>query len=127
MVLGGGGTSAPSNGLFYDPPRCDVIVSVGPQLPTPPGGQRPKRAPTKVTEVANWAGFRDAQDAYGFAAFDVDPGDPGGLTSINVTFYRTAPSATGTPIPVETFTLQRPRGDGDHDRERTTASVGTTA
>jgi hypothetical protein len=125
MVLGGGGTSAPSNGLFYNPPQCDVIVSVGPQLPTPPGGQRPKRAPTKVTEVATWAGVRDAQDAYGFAAFDVDPGEPGGLTSISVTFYRTAPSTSGTPTPVETFTLQRPRRDGDRNLEREAVTAGT--
>jgi hypothetical protein len=100
-------------------------VSVGPQLPTPPGGPRPKRAPTKVTEVATWAGVRDAQDAYGFAAFDVDPGEPGGLTKIEVTFYRTAPSTTGTPTPVESFTLQRPRRDRDHDPDRQAATAGT--
>jgi hypothetical protein len=127
MVLGGGGTSAPSNGLFYTPPQCDVIMSVGPQLPTPPGGPRPKRAPTKVTEVATWAGVRDAQDAYGFAAFDLDPGEPGGLTRINVTFYRTAPSTTGTPTPVESFTLQRPRRDHDREEDRQAAvTAGTT-
>jgi 3',5'-cyclic AMP phosphodiesterase CpdA len=127
MVIGGGGTSAPSNGLFYTPPQCDVIVSVGPQLPTPPGGARPKRAPTKVTEMATWAGVRDAQDAYGFAAFDVDPGEPGGLTTITVTFYRTAPSTTGTPTPVETFALQRPRQDGDREREREREREAATA
>ncbi|MBV8696316.1 MAG: metallophosphoesterase family protein, partial [Bradyrhizobium sp.] len=29
MVIGGGGTSIPSNELFFDPPACRVIVSVG--------------------------------------------------------------------------------------------------
>jgi hypothetical protein len=128
MIIGGGGTSAPSNGLFYDPPRCDVIMSVGPQLPTPPGGSRPKRAPNKVTEIATWAGHRDAQDAYGFASFDVDPGRPGGLTTMEVTFYRTSPSTTAPAVPVDRFVLQRPRSDGEGDaeteRERAGAAVG---
>ena len=29
MVIGGGGTSKPSNGLFFDPPQCRVITAVG--------------------------------------------------------------------------------------------------
>ena len=29
MVLGGGGTSSPSNQLFFDPPQCRVITAVG--------------------------------------------------------------------------------------------------
>lgn len=29
MIIGGGGTSAPSNQLLFDPPQCRVIVSVG--------------------------------------------------------------------------------------------------
>jgi hypothetical protein len=111
MIIGGGGTSAPSNGLFYDPPQCDVIMSVGPQAPTPPGGDRPKRASHKVTEVATWAGHRDPQDPYGFASFDVDPGAPGGLTTIRVTFYRTSLSLTAPAVPVDSFALQRPRSD----------------
>jgi Purple acid Phosphatase, N-terminal domain/Calcineurin-like phosphoesterase len=119
MIIGGGGTSAPSNGLFYDPPKCDVIMSVGPQLPTPPGGARPKRAPNKVTEDATWAGHRDPQDPYGFASFDVDPGRPGGMTRIEVTFWRTSPSTTAAAVPVDRFILQRPRSDRhDHDREQ---------
>lgn len=47
MIIGGGGTSAPSNKLFYDPPRCDVIMSVGPQLPTPPGSLARSASPTR--------------------------------------------------------------------------------
>jgi hypothetical protein len=64
-----------------------------------------------VTEVATWAGHRDAQDPYGFASFDVDPGEPGGLTKIEVTFYRTSPSTTAAAVPVDRFILQRPRSD----------------
>jgi hypothetical protein len=29
MVIGGGGTSIPSNRLFFDPPQCRVITAVG--------------------------------------------------------------------------------------------------
>jgi hypothetical protein len=118
MIIGGGGTSAPSNGLFTDPPQCDVIMSVGPQLPTPPGGARPKRVSDKVTEDATWAGHRDPQDPYGFASFDVDPGGPGGTTTMHVTFFRTSPSTTAAAVPVDRFVLRRPRSDarsGDRD------------
>jgi Purple acid Phosphatase, N-terminal domain/Calcineurin-like phosphoesterase len=112
MVIGTGGTSAPSNRLFYEPPKCDVIMSVG-----PPPGPGKKRPPFKVTEDAVWAGHRDATDAYGFAAFDVDPGRPGGTTTMRVTFYAAGSSATATPTPVDTFTLQRPRRDDDRSSE----------
>ena len=105
MILGGGGTSAPSDGLFYDPPWGDVIMSVGPQAPTPRGGPRPKRVPNKLTEEAPWVGVRDRLHAYGFAAFDVDPGDEEGMTSIDVTFYDTAPSAEGVPAVFERASL----------------------
>jgi hypothetical protein len=37
MVIGGGGTSAPSNALLFEPPQCRVIVSVG--APDPTTGQ----------------------------------------------------------------------------------------
>jgi hypothetical protein len=119
MVIGGGGTSAPSNQLLLDPPQCDVIMSVSPQSPTLPGQTRPKRTPTKVTEAATWVASRDKAHAYGFASFDVDPGVPGGKTRIHVTVWDTAPSKTGTPTVFERFTLERPRRDGQHeDRDR---------
>ncbi len=78
MVLGGGGTSLPSNELFFDPPQCRVIVSVGP--PDPATG---KRLPVYVREVGG-----AQRRAYGFAAFTVDPGSqPGGETTIKVAYY----------------------------------------
>src|SRR5215813_7517926 len=39
MVIGGGGTSAPSNQLFFDPPACRVITAVG--EPDAVTGRRP--------------------------------------------------------------------------------------
>jgi 3',5'-cyclic AMP phosphodiesterase CpdA len=114
MVIGGGGTSAPSNALLYDPAKCDVIVGVGPQPSwngTPP---RPRRAPFKLTEqAAPWASVRDMQHSWGFAAFDVDPFAGQGRTRISVTFYDTAGSASGSPAPFDQFVLERPRRHSD--------------
>ena len=103
MVIGGGGTSAPSNGVLFDPPRCRVITAVGPQV-----GGAGKRPPVYVVEEAPWSAVRNAAHAYGFAAFTVDPGLPGGLTEIEVTYYDVV--GTGGELSAfETFKLRRPR------------------
>jgi 3',5'-cyclic AMP phosphodiesterase CpdA len=108
MVIGGGGTSAPSNALFFEPAACRVITAVGPV------GANGKRPPVYVREDAPWSAFRDKEHAYGFAAFEVDPGThPGGPTSMKVTYYAVSgPYATLTPV--DEFTLVRPRRDGHH-------------
>lgn len=108
MIIGGGGTSAPSNQLLFDPPQCRVIVSVT-DRPSAAPGTVVHGTPTYVTEDAVWAGTRDVAHSYGFAAFDVDPGRPGGETSITVTYYDVA-GPYGTLTPFESFTLVRPRG-----------------
>jgi hypothetical protein len=106
MVIGGGGTSVPSNELFFNPPQCRVIVSVGQRDPTT--GKRP---PVYVKELAPWSATRNAAHAYGFAAFTVDPGShPGDLTTIKVTYYDVV-GRDGQLAPFETFTLRRPRRD----------------
>jgi len=106
MVIGGGGTSVPSNALFFDPPQCRVITSVG--APDPATGKRP---PVYVKEQAPWSAVRNAAHSYGFAAFTVDPGsDPGGFTTIKVTYYDVV-GPNGQLAPFETFTLRRPRRD----------------
>ena len=103
MVIGGGGTSAPSNGFFFDPPRCRVVTAVG-----PPSGSGGRRAPVYVVEPAPWSATRNAAHAYGFAAFTVDPGRPGGVTEIEVTYYDVV-GPGGRIAPFETFKLRRPR------------------
>jgi 3',5'-cyclic AMP phosphodiesterase CpdA len=106
MVIGGGGTSVPSNQLFFDPPACRVIVSVG-----APDSATGKRLPTYVKEEAPWSAVRNAAHSYGFAAFDLDPGaGPGALTTIKVTYYDVVGS-DGRLAPFESFTLRRPRRD----------------
>jgi 3',5'-cyclic AMP phosphodiesterase CpdA len=106
MVIGGGGTSKPSNGAFFDPPQCRVITAVGP--PDPKTGRRP---PVYVSEHAPWSAVRNSAHAYGFAAFTVDPGTRrGGVTTIEVTYYDVA-GPGGQLAAFESFTLQRPRRD----------------
>ena len=116
MIIGGGGTSAPSNQLLLDPAKCEVITQVGDQQLASSGNARPKRAPVKEVEDATWVGTRDKQHAWGFASFDVDPGQPGGMTRIVVRVWDTAPSATGVPTIFDEFTLQRPRRDNSAQR-----------
>ncbi|WP_249416822.1 metallophosphoesterase family protein [Streptomyces sp. TS71-3] len=107
MVIGGGGTSAPSNQLFFNPPACRVITSVGPADPTT--GKRP---PVYTREDAPWSAVRDSANSYGFAAFSVDPGrHPGDRTRITVTYYDVV-GTQGELKPFETFTLERRRSDG---------------
>jgi 3',5'-cyclic AMP phosphodiesterase CpdA len=106
MIIGGGGTSVPSNQLFFDPPACRVITAVGDFDPAI--GKRP---PVYVKEDAPWMAVRNAAHAYGFAAFHVDPGThPGGDTTIVVTYYDVLQN-DGRLTPFETFTLRRKRRD----------------
>ncbi|WAL69291.1 metallophosphoesterase family protein [Amycolatopsis cynarae] len=103
MVIGGGGTSAPSNRLFFSPAQCRVITGVGKADATT--GKRP---PIYVLEDAPWSAFRDPDHSYGFASFDVDPGRPGGNTTMTVT-YHAVTGPYGTTTPIDQFTLTRPR------------------
>jgi Calcineurin-like phosphoesterase/Purple acid Phosphatase, N-terminal domain len=105
LVIGGGGTSAPSNGFFFPRPRCRVLTGVG---AFDPGLGR--KAPIYVMEDAPWSAFRDRDNPYGFAAFDVDPGPPGGNTSIRATHYALTGPLGATTV-VDRFTLTKPRGD----------------
>jgi len=106
MVLGGGGTNSPSNSKFFTNGTGKVITAVGAV------GANGKKTPTYVFEQAVWSAFRDLTHPYGFAAFDVDPGNrPGGQTSIRVTYYTVA-QPDGAIAPLESFTLHRKRSDG---------------
>lgn len=106
MVIGGGGTSVPSNTLFFNPPACRVITAVGD--PNPVNGKRP---PVYMTEDAPWSAVRNAANSYGFASFTVDPGNRrGGVTTMTVTYYDVL-GPDGALAPFETFTLRRPRTD----------------
>src|SRR6202011_2068998 len=105
LVIGGGGTSKPTNEFFYPEPRCRVITAVGEF--DPKIGRKP---PIYVMEDAPWSAFRDRDHPYGFVAFDVDPGQPGGNTSIKATHYAVTGPYGGVAV-IEQFTLTKPRGD----------------
>jgi 3',5'-cyclic AMP phosphodiesterase CpdA len=105
LVIGGGGTSIPSNTFLFPEPRCRVLTAVG--------GVDPAvghKVPEYVQEPAPWSVFRDRDNPYGFVQFDVDPGQPGGNTSIAATYYAVK-GPFGETIPVDRFTLTRPRRD----------------
>ncbi len=104
LVIGGGGTSKPTNGLFFPRLECQVITGVG---AFDPGIGR--KAPIHVMEDAPWSAFRDRENPYGFAAFDVDPGQPGGNTSIKATHYAVN-GPDGALSVIDQFTLTKPRG-----------------
>lgn len=103
LVIGGGGTSIPSNRMFFPEPRCRVLTGVGALDPAVG-----KRTPTYVSEAAPWSKFRDIDHPYGFVMFDVDPGSPGGETSIEATYFA-IDGPFGESTPVDRFTLSKPR------------------
>jgi 3',5'-cyclic AMP phosphodiesterase CpdA len=103
LVIGGGGTSAPSNAMFFLEPRCRVLVGVGDFDPA-----IGRKAPRYVVEDAPWSAFRDRDNPYGFVAFDVDPGQPGGNTTIKAT-YHVLGGLFGATREVDHFTLTKPR------------------
>jgi 3',5'-cyclic AMP phosphodiesterase CpdA len=105
LVIGGGGSSVPTNGVLFPDLRCGVITGVGDFDP-----MIGRKAPRYVVESAPWSAFRDRDHPYGFVAFDVDPGPAGGHTSITATYYAIN-GPFGELVPVDHFTLSRPRGD----------------
>jgi hypothetical protein len=103
MLVGTGGSSAPSAHALLDPPACRVVIGV--DRPAPGHRHHP---PIYAVEEAPWSAVRAPDHPYALAAFEVDPGEPGGTTSIRVTAYD---SSTTTPAPFDSFTLLRPRAD----------------
>ncbi len=105
LVIGGGGTSIPSNRMLFAEPRCRVLTAVGPFDPA-----LGHKVPRYVQEDAPWSAFRDRDNPYGFVSFDLDPGQPGGRTSITATYYAVQ-GPFGDLVAIDEFTLVRPRTD----------------
>jgi hypothetical protein len=106
VVIGGGGTSIPSNGVLFADRRCRVITGVG-DVDAATG----QRTPRYVTEAADWSAVRDPVNPYGFVAFVVDPGTgPGAQTAIDATYYAVH-GPFGELTPVDRFRLTKPRRD----------------
>ncbi|WP_052466286.1 purple acid phosphatase family protein [Mobilicoccus massiliensis] len=106
LLVGSGGTSAPTHERMTTPPRCRVITDV-----TLTDDRWGRRLPVHVWEDAPWSASRNLAHPFGFVQVTVDPGDrPGGLTRLTVTFHEVH-DAAGTLREFETFTLVRPRSD----------------
>lgn len=105
LILGGGGTSAPLDAYGVDTangqPQAKVVTkrnepmaSAVPGVFTKPGAD--------ALEDAIWSARRDTETGYGIAVFDLDPGPPGGKTSITIRYYH----ALGADrLPTSEYTL----------------------
>jgi hypothetical protein len=126
LVLGCGGTDANLDDYGVDQkdglPQAKVFTYPNhPVLTSTPDVYA--RPAADAVEDAIWSAQRDTSTGYGIAVFDVDPGEPGGLTAITVTQYHAlgadpvnpTTGEPGAPTPnyteFETFTLVRPRFD----------------
>ncbi len=107
VIAGGGGSSsffasAPDDDL---PPEGKVITGVG------AGDRQRQRPPIVATEPARWSAYRDLRTPYGFASFDFVPAEPGGTTSITVT-YHGAELGSADYVPLDRFVLRKRLGSG---------------
>ncbi len=138
LVLGCGGTNANLDDYGVDTAdgMRQAKVFTKPNRPVPGSAAGTfTRAAADAVEDAPWSARRDTSTGYGIAVFDVDPGVPGGHTSIKVTQYHAlgadpvnpTTGAAGAPTPdyteFEAFTLIRPRSDrrAGHTAERSPA------
>lgn len=98
MVIGGGGTSAPSNALFFTPAQCRVITAVGPFDPS-----TKKRPPIYVTENAPWSAVRDPATPTASRPSTSTPAGPAppprstSPTTLSAGPTVTSPRSTGSP------------------------------
>jgi Calcineurin-like phosphoesterase/Purple acid Phosphatase, N-terminal domain len=117
LILGGGGTSAPLDVYGVDPvdgkPQAKVFTKPNRPVPGAVAGTF-VRHPADAVEDAIWSAMRDTGTGYGIAVFDLDPGKPGGETTITVNYYH-APGADKAPTPdyelFETVVLSKKRRD----------------
>jgi hypothetical protein len=125
LILGGGGTSAPLD-LFGEniqngSPQAKVITRANRPMPSPIPGVFVKAAADAV-EDAIWSARRDTTTGYGIGVFDLDPGLPGGKTSITMRYYH-AVGADRAPTSnyelFDTMVLAKYRRDAKGAREST--------
>ncbi|HEY6891204.1 MAG TPA: fibronectin type III domain-containing protein [Solirubrobacter sp.] len=119
LVVGGGGASS-TIGETFDP------VNGLPQA-------HPFAAPagnTQAVEDAAWLAYYDHDNAYGYAVFDVDPGDGPGQTSITLQWFSVTASAPAPTSPIEKLVFTRLASTGrisaGEPSIEGTASVGRT-
>jgi 3',5'-cyclic AMP phosphodiesterase CpdA len=110
MTIGGGGhpVQVPPG---PEPAQGTVITGVE------PGSPLVQRRSITATEPAPWLAYRETARPFGFACLDVDPAEPGGTTSISVTYYA-AEAGSRDYLPCDAFVLRKPvRPDARWPRE----------
>jgi hypothetical protein len=99
LVVGGGG-AASTIGETVDP--VTGLVQAHPFVDPVNNGE--------AVEDAPWLGFYDTADAYGYAVFDVDPGDGPGQTSITFQWFSVSSTVPAPTVPLEKFVFARLSG-----------------
>jgi hypothetical protein len=93
VLVGAGGTSAPLDDFGVDTGdglrQAKVFTRANRPVPGTAAGTW-TRAAAGAVEDATWSAMRDPSTGYGVAVFDLDPGEPGGETSITVTYHHAA-------------------------------------
>jgi hypothetical protein len=90
LILGGGGTSAPTDVYGSNPtsgvPQAKVITRANRPFQSPAAGVFTKHG-ADALEDAIWSARRDTVTAYGIGVFDLDPGRPHEPTTITVRYF----------------------------------------
>ena len=109
LVLGGGGTDGPSNVYGVDSatglPKARVISERNAISGSEATGFTRNAADS--VEDARWSAAINAGDAYGYAIFDVDPGERPGQTTITFKYFA-VPAVSGETSPLHTGTTTLP-------------------
>src|SRR5260370_365331 len=89
LTIGGGGHPEQAPARRRHGPHEGIVIA-GVQ----PGSPLVQRRSIIETEPSPWSAFREAKAAFGFASFDVAPVEPGGTTSITISYWG---AANGSP------------------------------
>ena len=89
VVLGCGGSNAPSNNYGTDPSTGAARAKVTTRRNATTGSQATgfRRYGADSAEEALWSAATNPDDPYGYAVFDVDPGERPGETTITMQFF----------------------------------------
>jgi hypothetical protein len=102
MIIGGGGHSVLRPPVDPgQPPEGVLIIGVG------PGSPQIQRRSVITAEPAPWSAYRNLATPFGFASFDVVPAEPGGTTSITVTYHGAA-AGSRVYTPLDRFVMRKP-------------------
>ena len=118
LTIGGGGHPYRTPGRQLHGAREGIVIA-GVET----GDPLVQRRSVIETEPAAWSAYRDAKAAFGFASFDITPVEPGGTTSITIT-YCAASDGSPSYRPRDRVVLRKPLQAGQRpDGLQVAASV----